>query len=480
MSKPAVASLFRYTVLTGAVIALLAGGTAAARQPAEAKAPPAPREVKLVHKLDAERADALQALAERFNESARDVRVALVKGDWSETDLPHMLILEGQDTARFLAAGAPRFKPLHTTMREAGVPLRTVKPPAVVSRHKVDAQGRLVALPVGMSTPVLFVNRSAMRASGLDPDRPITTWLQLQETLGDLIDKGATCPYTVAQPGRVMIENVSAWHNQPVAQKPQRGPETPRFNGMLQVKHVAMMASWHRANYLRIFDSEREAEQRFAAGECALIAAPSSSWANFRRAGRFELGIAPLPYHDDVPGAPQNTLADGAALWVAAGKRPADYKAVARFVEFFLQPENQVAWQRATGYLPLNRAGLLAAESEILGDDLENVRVAVAQLTNKVPTPNSSASLLTGDARILAILDEELKGVWSDAKPAKQALDDAVLRAQPPAAPAPAAAPPRAGTQAAKPPAPAAKAPAPAAKAPAPAAKAPTPPAKRN
>ncbi len=88
-----------------------------------------------------------------------------------------------------------------------------------------------------------------------------------------------------------------------------------------------------------------------------------------------------------------------------------------------------MAWQRETGYLPLNRAGILASRSELLGDDLDNVRVAVEQLTNKPVTADSGAQPVVERERVRRILDEELAGVWADSKAAKEALDNAVARA---------------------------------------------------
>ncbi|AKU13215.1 hypothetical protein AzCIB_3322 [Azoarcus sp. CIB] len=403
---------------------------AAKAKPAKAAAEPVgPTEIRLVHQLGPEREEALQKLAARFNEGSKDYRLVVQAATWSDTDAPHMAILEGSAEEQFLGAGKPRYKALSGVMREAGVPLQTLKPPAMMDRALTDAKGQLLALPVGLSTPVMYINRKEFQRAGLNPDAPPKTWFDLQQALGQLFDAGSKCPYTVSQPGRVMIGNTSAWHNEPVAARQGKG-ERPAFNGMLQVKHVAMMASWHRARYLHTFDAQSEAEQRFASGECAVIAAPSSSWTDFRRKAGFDIGIAPLPYHEDFPGAPQNTLADGAAMWVAAGKKPAEYKGVARFVAFWLQPENQVAWQRESGYLPLNRAGLFAAQSDVLGADLENVKVAVAQLGNKPATADSSASGFIGRARVLGILDEELSAVWADRKPAKEALDNAVTRVQ--------------------------------------------------
>ena len=387
----------------------------------------AEQQIQLYHRLPESKATAVKELVERFNAQAKGVKVVLSDADW-RSGSPHLLILEGEDEESFVA-GKPRYKPLHALMKEAKVPLQTLRPPAMMTRTPVDAKGQLLALPVGLSTPVLFLNRDALRKAGVNPDTaPVATWFELQETLGRLADSGHSCPYTVAEPGRVMVENLSAWHNEPVAAA--RGKTVaPSFNGMFQVKHVAMMASWARARYLHVFDHRSEAERRFAAGDCAVIAAPSESWVDFRRSGKIDIAVSRLPYHEDFPGAPQNTVADGPALWAAAGKKPDEYKAAARFIAFWLQPENQVAWQRETGYLPLNRAGILASRSELLGDDLDNVRVAVEQLTNKPATADSGAQPVVERERVRRILDEELAGVWADSKAAKEALDNAVARA---------------------------------------------------
>ena len=410
-----------------AVISIFSVGVLSPAAHAAPAAATAEQQIQLYHGLPPARAAALVDIVDRFNAQEKGIKVVLSDKDW-HTGSPHLLILEGEDEDNFVA-GTPRYKALHVLMKEAGVPLQTLRPPAMMTRTPVDAKGRLLALPVGLSTPVLFLNRNALRQAGINPEAAtVGTRFELQETLGRLADTGHTCPYTVSEPGRVMVENLSAWHNEPVATAHGK-TMAPSFNGMFQVKHVAMMASWARARYLHMFDQRNEAEQRFAAGECAVIAAPSASWAEFRRQGKVDVAVMRLPYHEDFPGAPQNTIADGPALWAAAGKKPAEYKAVARFISFWLQPENQVAWQRETGYLPLNRAGLLASRSELLGDDLENVRVAVDQLTNKPTTADSAAQPVVERESVRRILDEELAGVWSDQKAAKEALDNAVTRA---------------------------------------------------
>ena len=403
---------------------------------AQAKPANAVATLRLGHTLDDDRHLALTDIVTRFNAQRNDVRIDLVRGGLEGVPDAQMFVL-GSAEGEVLSAGKPRFKPLHAMMKEAGVPLRTARPPAVLGGVLVDQQGRLNALPVGFSTPVLFLNRDVFIAAGLDPDAPLTTWGALQQTLGVLSEAGVGCPYTVTEPARIMIENTSAWHNEPLLSVVGKTQQFS-FNGMLNIKHVAMMASWHRARYLRVFGSPGEAEQRFAEGECAVIAAASSSWSVFRKEAAFSVGVMSFPYHDDIGAAPQNTLADGSALWVMAGRKKAEYKLIAAFVDFWLQPENQVAWELNTGYLPLNRAGFLAAQSDLLGADLKNVRVAVGQLLNKPPTSASSAVRVPGRDRMLRIVDAALEDVWAERKPVKQALDDAMLLVQSPAAAKPA------------------------------------------
>ncbi|MCA0187676.1 MAG: glycerol-3-phosphate ABC transporter substrate-binding protein, partial [Proteobacteria bacterium] len=102
----------------------------------------------------------------------------------------------------------------------------------------------------------------------------------------------------------------------------------------------------------------------------------------------------------------------------------------ARFVSFWLTGESQVEWQRNAGYLPLNRAGLLASESRLLADDLANIHVGIQQLSNKKVTAASKASTYPQKVAVRRIIDEELESVWEDRKPSKLALDTAVVRSR--------------------------------------------------
>jgi hypothetical protein len=58
-----------------------------------------------------------------------------------------------------------------------------------------------------------------------------------------------------------------------------------------------------------------------------------------------------VPYYPDVAGAPQNSIIGGASLWVMGGKKPEEYKGVAKFFTFLSQTDLQEKLHEETGYL---------------------------------------------------------------------------------------------------------------------------------
>ncbi|MCL2160920.1 MAG: extracellular solute-binding protein [Betaproteobacteria bacterium] len=393
---------------------------------AKVEQPAGPLQIELFQQLPPSRAKALQELVERFNAQSGASQVTLVESDWRAAKPPRMMILGGAEEEAF-TSGKPRYKPLFALMKEAGVSMPAVKPAAMMTRKPVNANGQLLALPVGLSTPVLYFNRAAFKRAGLNTSTPpVATWTELQVTLKKLAESGSRCSLTIVEPAQVLIENVSAWDNVPVTKGGR-----PSFNELFHVKYVSLMASWHRAGLLKFFKDRAESEERFAKGECSVLIGPSDSWADFRRQDGLDVGVTRLPYVEDAPGAPQNTLASGASLWVAAGGKSAENKVVASFINFWLQPENQIIWQRDTGYLPLSRAGIFASETTLLGDSLENIKVAIGQLTNRPVTSLSSIQPAIERESARRIIEEELAEVWADRKSAKAALDNAVMRLAP-------------------------------------------------
>ena len=410
---------FTKTWAAVATLLLATQAGAAAKRTQVPVAPATPAVIELSHTLDEERAERIEPMIEAFNSSQKDAIVKLVRR--VEGEAPKALnLVTTQEYQNFLNNKA-KFKPLFEVMREGKQSFDAAKLAPELRSSLSDSKGRMFALPLAFSTPVLYINREAFRQAGLNPDTPPRSWFELQETAGKLSDAGSQCPYTTSWPAWVHIDNTSAWNGAEVSDAKGK----LNFNGLLQIKHVAMMATWYKAKYFSYFGRRDEADRRFAHGDCAMLTSSSSIFPSLARNKAIDVGVSPLPYHDDVRGAPQNTLADGASLWVANGLKPAEIKGAAKFISYVLGPEVQVAMTVAGGYLPMTPVARATADSKLLAADLSGLKVAYAELQGKTGVP---VVRVAQDESLNAIVDEELETVWANKKPAKEALDNAVTR----------------------------------------------------
>jgi sn-glycerol 3-phosphate transport system substrate-binding protein len=415
------------SIVIGALLAAAATATSAnaavkASRPAVPAAPaisPIPAEIELAHQLDEAHAERLEPLIERYNASQKDYHLRLVRH--VEGEPPQLLNLATREELSRFSANRGKFKPLFELMRDAKAPLDAANLSPELRAGLADGKGRLSALPIALSTPVLYYNKAAFRKAGLDPESPPHTWFEVQQAADKLFDDGSRCPFTTSWPAWVHIDNASAWNGADVAD----GKGRLAFNGLVQIKHIAMLNSWYKSRFFVYFGRRDEADQRFAAGECGMLTSGSALYATLHDKPGLDVGVAPLPYYDDVRGAPQQTLADGASLWVGGGQKAGDYKGAASFVKFLLAPDVQVALTRNGGFLPLTPAARAATTSRLLGGELAGVNVAALQLQGKGAARALRVSQIEP---VRMIVEEELEAVWANRKPAKAALDDAVVR----------------------------------------------------
>ena len=397
-------------------------------------------QIQFWHAMEGVPGEALEQLVARFNASQKDWQVVPVfKGGYQETlqagvlaaragKSPHLLQVYEVGTAGMMAS--PKFfKPLHQLAAENKMRLETYGPS--VSAFFSDSGGKLLALPFNNSTPVMYYNRDKFIKAKLDPDKPPKTWRELQAVLLTLYDAGEGCPYTTSWQSWVHLENTSAWHNYPFASE-NNGLGGPRavleFNSYLMMKHLSLMSSWVKSRLFLYSGRTNQADFRFAAGECAVLTSSSAAYSSFKRAAPFKLGVAPLPYHEDVNKAPYNTLIGGAALWTMSGKNAADYAGVARFLEFLASPVVAAEWSEKTGYVPVTRGSYLALKNTGHFKEDPDLDIAVTQLIGVKPGNFAKGVRLGYFPGIRDIIDEELEKVWDGSKAPKSALDDAVQR----------------------------------------------------
>jgi sn-glycerol 3-phosphate transport system substrate-binding protein len=399
-------------------------------------------EIQWWHSMTGKLNDKVNELAEKFNASQKDYHVtAVYKGQYDESmtaaiaayragNPPQIVQVFEVGTATMMAAKGA-VKPVYQLMAESGEKFDPKSFLGAVSSYYSDTQGHLISMPFNSSTQVLYLNKDAFKKAGLDPNRPPKTWPEVGAAADKLKASGMACGFTTGWQSWVQLESFSAWHNVPFSTEENGlgGPDTRlEFNGPLQVKHIQTLGDWAKKGTFTYAGRKDEPLAKFTSGECGMITTSSGSYANIKATAKFDWSVGTLPYWSDVAGAPQNTIIGGATLWVLNQKEPSVYKGIAKFFTFLSSPEVQADWHQSTGYVPITVAAYELTRKQGFYDKNPGTDIAIKELTNKPPTPNSKGLRLGNFVQIRNINDEELESVWSGQKTAKAALDDAVKR----------------------------------------------------
>jgi sn-glycerol 3-phosphate transport system substrate-binding protein len=418
-------------------------------------------EIHFWHAMTGALGEALETQAKQFNESQGEYEVKpLRKGNYAETltaaiaayrqkNPPHLVQVFEVGTQTMLLSGA--VYPVFELMQQNEIKIDWndfIKP--VVGYYTKD--GKLYSMPYNSSTPILYYNKDAFKKAGLDPDKPPRTWQDVEAYSRKLLAAGASkCGFSTGWPSWTMMENMHATHDQPFATK------TNGFGGVEGVellvnrefgqKHIGALNAWQKDNIYSYGGRGGTADPRFVNGDCGIYIQSSALISGFTRSIKYDWGTGELP-HWGAPYKKATSIIGGATLWVLKGKPQAEYRGVARFLEYLAKPESQMWWHVNTGYLAISNTAVRNLEQGYHFVKNPKQYTAFAQLTGlpptppaamkdkkasppraeRVATPNSSGLRLGNFVQIRDAIEGELENVFGGKKSVKQGLDDAVAK----------------------------------------------------
>jgi sn-glycerol 3-phosphate transport system substrate-binding protein len=398
-------------------------------------------EIQWWHSMTAVNGEWVNDLAKQFNESQKEYKVVpTFKGTYDESmtasiaafragNAPHILQVFEVGTAT-MQASKGAIVPVGKIMQDAGEKFDPKAYIPAVAGYYTAPNGQMLSFPFNSSTTIFYFNKDAFKAAGLPTDKAPVTWPEVVNAAAKLKASGHKCPFTTAWQNWTQVESFSAWHNVEFATKANglQGLDARlKVDSPLHIRHIENLANMAKQGLFVYKGRGNVPEASFVSGECAMINTSSGFYGNVAKNAKFAYGLAPLPYYQDVPGAPQNTVIGGASLWVMSGKKPAEYKGVAKFFSFISTPEVQSASHKRTGYLPVTMASYDLTEKSGFYKQNPGTDVAVTQMIRKV-TDKSRGIRLGNYVQIRAIEDEELEQVWNGKKTAKEALESIVKR----------------------------------------------------
>lgn len=379
--------------------------TDSSRCPADAlEAATAPVPVTVWHGMTAANGETLSALTDEYNASQRKVKVQLVfQGNYDETSDKYLTALRGgelpgivqlEETRLQLMIDSGSVVPAQTCVDAAGYDLSDHLA-QVVAQATVD--GVLWPMPFNVSTPVLFYNRKAFEAAGLDPDAPPATFDELRAAAQKVVDS------RVAEYGFAIglapdfIEQWFAKAN--VAFTDHDNGRTGRATHVAYDAPIALQIYTFLAGLVQ--DGLAVNTGRQAAGPNHLLSVGSGQSAmtiassavlgsvfdilgqgQFPAVGVEGAAVAPMP--GPTGGG---VLPGGGSLYlVGKDKSPEEVAAAFDYARFLNEPETQARWHAGTGYLPIRTSALDLPEVATLWAARPAYRVAYDQLLASAAT----------------------------------------------------------------------------------------------
>lgn len=403
--------------------------------------------VKIVwwHAMTAALADEVNRIATGFNASQDAVEIeAVYKGGYGDVltatiaasragQAPHLAQIFEVGTGTMLAAGKA-VKQTWELAKETGLPIDPKSYIPAVRGYYSLSDGRMASMPFNSSTAVMWYNKDAFRKAGLDPDKAPATWQEVVQAAAAIKAKDAApVPMTTSWSVWIQLEQYSALHNLAFATKSDGfdGLDAElSFNSKAHVKHIDRLLTMAKEGTFKYAGRDTAPDPLIVSGEAAISFGSSGTRGNLVKSAKHEWAEAYLPYDPEIIKKPENSIIGGASLWTmtAPNRTPAEYKAVAAFLQYIGKADVDATWSQKTGYVPVTFAGYELSKQQGFYAKNVGADIPVEQLARGTMTPNTKGLRLGRLSEIRNIIQEELEKALQGGQTGQQALDTAVTR----------------------------------------------------
>src|SRR5213076_1311836 len=114
------------------------------------------------------------------------------------------------------------------------------------------------------------------------------------------------------------------------------------------------------------------------------------------------------------------SIIGGASLWVMGGKKPEEYKGVAKFFAFLSDTNRQAKLHQESGYLPITKAAYEKTKADGFYEKNPVLQTPLKELTNKEPTENSRGLRFGNMVQMRDVWAEEIKPPLPGRKPPRK------------------------------------------------------------
>jgi sn-glycerol 3-phosphate transport system substrate-binding protein len=399
-----------------------------------------PVQITFWHSMNRANGDTLQKLTDAFNASQTDVKVNLVNQiDYVQTFTKYKAGLASGDL--------PDIVQLQETEQQQIIDTQTVLPASVCAKADkysfsdflpriisyFTVQGTQYAMPFNNSGPVLFYNKKAFTAAGLDAAKPPTTLAEMRTAAEKLKANGVEAPLGLkTEPGyfehwramadKLYVNNSNGRKGR--ATKTVFNDATGRevftwLSGMVKDGLATTNADLGTGSFDNLLGI-RSGSHAMAIDTSAALGTISSVLS----AGNdpnIELGVAPMP----GPSHKGGVLVSGGALYMVNKSKAEKQAAAWKYLKFLDEPANITAWAIGTGYIPIRKSSAASAEMTTYWAQNPTYKVAYDQLLNGPTNPATSGSVIGQYTGVRDAVRDAENSMFLQGKDPATALQDA-------------------------------------------------------
>ena len=386
----------------GTTTTAAAGGSSGGGASAEGKT-----EITFWHAMGGVNGEATEALVKAFNESQNEI---VVKSEYQGTYDDMITKLK----ATMQSGGMPDVCQMYDIgtkfMSDSGyaIPVEDMFASTnfdsssvmdiITSYYTVD--GKQMAMPFNVSTPMLYYNKDVFKAAGLDPETPPKNFDEVMEYSKKIVESGAApVGYAQAIYGWFFEQQIAGQgkyyaNNENGRKEAATAVDFDQNGAGLKIFETwkNLLDSGYAANY---GSTTADTQTAFFSGQAAIIVESTAILKNATNSCDFEVGTGYFPKIED--NAEGGVIIGGASLWMMDNKDEAKKNAAWKFVEYSTTPEAQANWSMSTGYFAINPAAYETPDMKAFLEENPNFLTAINQLKD-TPVNGYTAGVLSGVA----------------------------------------------------------------------------------
>lgn len=375
-------------------------------------------ELTFWHGMNGELEKSLVALTDEYNASQSKVKVSLENQGGYEQTLDKYL--QSGDGSLPDMVQAPEYAVQVLNDTDSNVPVGACIEAEAYDTSDFQAkaldqyftEGVQWAMPFNVSDPVLYYNKKAFEAAGLDPEVPPTSLEELRTMSQTIVDSGAAAFGLALDTGADsgggwFLEQWFAKLGEPFSDN-DNGRTAPStkvlFDNQTGIDlltelqslvndglayNVGDNASGQDA-LLKLADPDKPAAMTIATSAALGTVLSVVAAGTIAGVGVNDIGVGPMPGPGGAPGA----IVGGASLWIVDNGDAVKTAASWDFIKFLVSAQTQSTWASATGYVPVRSTALDLDPVKTTYSEDPRFRVAYDQLGEAADTPASVGAIL--------------------------------------------------------------------------------------